>query len=181
MIDADSPLSISYLSAVNETIPNLKYELENITTIQIKNLENKKKNLSSVDIKDLENKKKNLSSVNIKDLENKKANILNVDIKNLQNQKLNVSNETIRKLEDKINIELQTKISQLSEEIDTLSFKKTEQNLSNTKIVGEYLVNDFPVKPKKSLIVAVAFVTGFIISIFLVFFIQFIQGIRKES
>ena len=144
----------------NETIPNLKYELENITTIQIKNLENKKKNLSSV---------------NIKDLENKKANILNVDIKNLQNQKLNVSNETIRKLEDKINIELQTKISQLSEEIDTLSFKKTEQNLSNTKIVGEYLVNDFPVKPKKKLIVVVALVTGFIISIFLVFLFNFIK------
>ena len=43
------------------------------------------------------------------------------------------------------------------------------------------MTNDFPTKPKKILIVAVAFVTGFIISIFLVFFIQFIQGIRKES
>ena len=129
----------------NETIPNLKYELENITTIKTK------------------------------ELENKKANILNVDIKDLENQKLNLSNEKIRKLEDKINIELQTKISQLNEEIDTLSFKKTEQNLSNTKLVGEYLVNDFPVKPKKKLIVAVAFVTGFIISIFLVFLFNFIK------
>ncbi|MCT7571469.1 Wzz/FepE/Etk N-terminal domain-containing protein [Aliarcobacter butzleri] len=129
----------------NETIPNLKYELENITTIKTK------------------------------ELENKKANILNVDIKDLENQKLNLSNEKIRKLEDKINIELQTKISQLNEEIDTLSFKKTGQNLSNTKLVGEYLVNDFPVKPKKKLIVAVAFVTGFIISIFLVFLFNFIK------
>ncbi|QEZ90255.1 putative chain length determinant protein, Wzz family (plasmid) [Aliarcobacter cibarius] len=129
----------------NETIPDLKYKLENITNVQIKNLEYKK------------------------------ANMLSVDIKDLENQKLNVSNEKIRKLQDKINIELQTKISQLNEEIDTLNFKKSEQNLSNTKLVGEYIVNDFPVKPKKSLIVAVAFVTGFILSIFLVFILNFIS------
>ena len=135
----------------NETIPDLKYKLENITNVQIKNLEYKK------------------------------ANMLSVDIKDLENQKLNVSNEKIRKLQDKINIELQTKISQLNEEIDTLNFKKSEQNLSNTKLVGEYIVNDFPVKPKKSLIVAVAFVTGFILSIFLVFLINFIRKIKLEN
>ncbi|TLT02335.1 Wzz/FepE/Etk N-terminal domain-containing protein [Aliarcobacter cibarius] len=129
----------------NETIPDLKYKLENITNVQIKNLEYKK------------------------------ANMLSVDIKDLENQKLNVSNEKIRKLQDKINFELQTKISQLNEEIDTLNFKKSEQNLSNTKLVGEYIVNDFPVKPKKSLIVAVAFVTGFILSIFLVLILNFIS------
>lgn len=37
------------------------------------------------------------------------------------------------------------------------------------------MTNDFPAKPKKSLIVAVAFVTGFILSIFLVFLINFIR------
>ena len=129
----------------NETIPDLKYKLENITNVQIKNLEYKK------------------------------ANIINVDIKDLENKKLNVSNEKIRKLEDTINIELQTKISQLNEEIDTLNFKKSEQNLSNTKLVGEYIINDFPVKPKKSLIVMIGFITGFILSIFLAFLLNFIS------
>ena len=164
----------------NETIPDLKYKLENIATIQIKNLEDKKLNLSTVDIKDLENQKNNIINVKIKDLENQKLNVINVDIKDLENQKLNVSNEKIRKLEDKINIELQTKISQLHEEIDTLNFKKSEQNLSNTKLVGEYIVNDFPVKPKKFLIVAVAFVTGFILSIFLVFLLNFIRKNKTD-
>ncbi|MGJ0359765.1 GNVR domain-containing protein [Aliarcobacter cryaerophilus] len=37
------------------------------------------------------------------------------------------------------------------------------------------MTNDFPTKPKKKLIVAVAFVTGFIISIFLVFLFNFIK------
>ena len=104
-----------------------------------------------------------------------------IRIKNLENQKLNLSNEQIRKLEDKINIELQTKISQLTEEIDTLSFKKTEQNLSNAKLVGDYLISDFPAKPKKSLIIAVGFVTGFILSIFLVFFLNFIKATKEEK
>ncbi|MCT7618051.1 Wzz/FepE/Etk N-terminal domain-containing protein [Aliarcobacter butzleri] len=134
----------------NETIPKLKYKLENLSAIQIKDLENKKKN------------------------------ILNVNIKDLQNKKLNVSNETIRKLEDKIDIEFQTKIIQLNEKIDTLNFKKSEENLSNSKLVGDYIVNDYPVKPKKSLILSVSLVTGFILSIFIVFGLNFFNKTRKE-
>lgn len=135
----------------NETIPKLEFDLENITTIKIKDLEDKKKN------------------------------ILNIDIKNLENKKINISNELIRKLEDKINVEFQTKIYQLNEKMDIQNFKKSEQNLANTKLVGEYLVNNFPVKPKKSLVIVVSFVTGFIVSIFLVFLLNFINNPRKES
>ena len=51
-----------------------------------------------------------------------------------------------------------------------------------TKQVGKIKIEDTPInKPKKKLIVAVAFVTGFILSIFLVFFMEFIKGIREEK
>ncbi|RBQ27886.1 hypothetical protein CRU88_02395 [Arcobacter sp. CECT 9188] len=59
--------------------------------------------------------------------------------------------------------------------MDTLIFKKSVQNLSNSKLVGEYIVNNFPIKPKKSLIIVVSFITGFILSICIVFFINFIR------
>ena len=144
----------------NETIPKLKYNLENITAIQIKDLQDKKENILNIDIKNLENEKNNITTIQIKDLENKKA---------------NVSNEIIRKLEDKINIELQTKISQLNEKVDIQKLQNSEQNITNTKLVGEYIIRDYPIKPKKLLIIVVAFVTGFILSIFLVFFLQFIR------
>ena len=87
------------------------------------------------------------------------------------------------------NFELEEK----KDELLTISLYKFEENkkmvetillphnYKNTGIVGEIMTNDFPVKPKKSLIVAVAFVTAFILSIFLVFFIQFIQSMRKEA
>lgn len=108
-------------------------------------------------------------------------NIYNVQIKDLEIQKNNVSNETIRKLQDKIDIELKTKITQLNEKIEILSFKKSEQNLSNMRLLGEYILNNNPIKPKKSLTITVSFISGFIVSIFLVFLLNFINNSRKES
>ena len=58
----------------------------------------------------------------------------------------------------------------LEEKMNASKFKLSEENLSNTKLVGNYLVNDYPTKPKKSLIILVSFITSFIMAIFLVFF-----------
>jgi LPS O-antigen subunit length determinant protein (WzzB/FepE family) len=96
-------------------------------------------------------------------------------------KKQNVSNDTIKKLEDKINIELKTKISQLEEKMNASKFKLSEENLSNTKLVGNYLVNDYPTKPKKSLIILVSFISSFIMAIFLVFFMNFISNNKINS
>lgn len=50
------------------------------------------------------------------------------------------------------------------------------QNKIMTKQIGGVSILDTPInQPKKKLIVAVAFVTGFILSIFLVFFLKFIK------
>ncbi|MGE4294386.1 MAG: Wzz/FepE/Etk N-terminal domain-containing protein [Campylobacterales bacterium] len=49
-----------------------------------------------------------------------------------------------------------------------------------TKIAG-FLAPDRPVAPKGRLIIAVAFVAGLMGSIFLVFFIEFIKGFKKEE
>ena len=63
-------------------------------------------------------------------------------------------------------------------ENDTSFYK----NKIMTKQIGDIKISEEAInKPKKALIVTVAFITGFILSIFLVFFIQFIQSIKKES
>jgi capsular polysaccharide biosynthesis protein len=54
-------------------------------------------------------------------------------------------------------------------------------NYKNTKIVGKIIINDYPIKPKKKLMVTVAFVTGLILSIFLVFFLEFIGKSEEET
>lgn len=109
-------------------------------------------------------------------LEINKENIFLVQIKDLEMKKQNVSNDTIKKLEDKINIELKTKISQLEEKKNTTKFKLSEDNLSNAKLVGNYVMSDYPVKPKKMLMIVVSFITAFILSIFITFFINFINN-----
>ncbi|MDX9900826.1 MAG: Wzz/FepE/Etk N-terminal domain-containing protein [Aliarcobacter sp.] len=108
-------------------------------------------------------------------LEINKENIFLVQIKDLEMKKQNVSNDTIKKLEDKINIELKTKISQLEEKKNTTKFKFSEENISNAKLVGNYVISDYPVKPKKMLIIIISFITAFVLSIFIAFFINFIR------
>lgn len=51
-----------------------------------------------------------------------------------------------------------------------------------TKQIGDITISNEPInKPKKTLIVIVSFVTAFILSIFLVFFIEFIKSLKKEE
>jgi hypothetical protein len=109
---------------------------------------------------------------------------------NLQKQKILTQQipdiiNSIQSLQDKIKqlqltlkiiipqkkLAIQTKIKQL---------KLSLSNTFNTKEVGKPLIFDHPVKPKKKLIIIVAFITGFILSIFLVFFIEFVKGLKEE-
>ena len=136
----------------------------------IKNLKNLEEQLKQVD----ENLKK-IDSLNPSLAAQKK--IEKRDITNSINT-ITIQNFELESKKDEL---LTTTLYKLEESKQIAESLLLSHNYKNTQIVGEIMTNDFPTKPKKSLIVAVAFVTGFIISIFLVFFIQFIQGIRKES
>jgi LPS O-antigen subunit length determinant protein (WzzB/FepE family) len=58
---------------------------------------------------------------------------------------------------------------------------KFYENLIMSKQIGDISISDQAInKPKKIIIVVVAFVTGFILSIFMVFFIQFVSGLKNE-
>ena len=76
--------------------------------------------------------------------------------------------------------------------IEAVSFVKNRHeekskfyNNSNsmmTKEIGDIIIDNKPInKPKKKLIVIVSFVTGFILSIFLVFFMSVLGNFRKED
>ena len=162
-------------------------ELRNID-LQISDIKSK-----SVDLidKKIENNIKNLKSLEeqLKQIDEnlKKIDTLNPSLAALKlMEKRDITNSintiTIQnfELESKKDELLTTTLYKLEESKKIIELSLLPHNYKNTQIVGEIITNDFPTKPKKKLIVAVAFVTGFIISIFLVFFIQFIQGIRKE-
>jgi len=59
---------------------------------------------------------------------------------------------------------------------------KLYDKFTNTKKVGDISIGNEPInKPKKKLIVAVSFVTGFILSIFLVFFVEFVRSFKDKN
>ncbi len=98
---------------------------------------------------------------------------LQQNIANIENGLLDIQNEKIALESTTIN-ELLTKKALLSSML-------LPHNYKNTKIVGKIITNDYPVKPKKKLIVIVAFITGLMLSVFLAFFLEFIAGMKEED
>ena len=97
----------------------------------------------------------------------------------------NISNQIVllkkekEVLKKELKILIPKKISDIEYQIKQLELSK--QNTFNVKEVGKGLVLDHPIKPKKKLIVIVAFMTSLILAIFLVFFIEFIKGLKEEE
>jgi uncharacterized protein involved in exopolysaccharide biosynthesis len=71
-------------------------------------------------------------------------------------------------------------IENLEKELNELISSMKPYNYKNTEVIGSVMTNDYAIKPKKTLIVIVAFITGFILSIFLVFFLEFIKGFKED-
>lgn len=157
-------------------------ELRNID-LQIADI--KSKSVALID-KKIENNIKNLKSLEeqLKQVDEnlKKIDTLNPSLAALKlMEKRDITNSintiTIQnfELESKKDELLTTTLYKLEESKKIIELSLLPHNYKNTQIVGEIMTNDFPTKPKKKLIVAVAFVTGFIISIFLVFLFNFIK------
>jgi uncharacterized protein involved in exopolysaccharide biosynthesis len=66
-------------------------------------------------------------------------------------------------------------------ELKAASFQKANAQIRPSSIVGKIEIMSKPIKPKKTLIVVVAFITGLMLSVFLAFFLEFIGGSRKEE
>lgn len=106
--------------------------------------------------------------------------VVSVQMINYQNLIENTQNQLKSSLLEIEQI-LKDTIPKLQQKKEVIKFKTSEENLTNTRLVGDYITSEYSAKPKKALIVSVSFVTGFILSIFIVFFMQFISNVRKEQ
>jgi len=125
----------------------------------------------------LEDRKSRIDSINrqINTIKNKQLELLSKD-KNLNgDEALLNSLQLISMINGELGIQ---SISGLIKEKTELILLLNERNYKNSEIVGKVIVSDYPTKPKKKLIVAVAFIAGFILSIFLVFIMN---AFRKED
>ncbi len=77
-------------------------------------------------------------------------------------------------------IELESKKYTIQKEILNEQQKLLPINIKPTKVI-KTIVYENHVKPKRKLIIIVAFITSFILAIFLVFFIEFIKSFKNEE
>lgn len=112
------------------------------------------------------------------------AGILNLEFK----VNANIFKSTTKILEISITNEDKNLIKQdLEKTVEFIINKHKEkakfyENVIMTKQVGDIEIDKNPINmPKKKLTVVVSFVSGIILSIFIVFFMQFINSIRKEE
>ncbi|MGB6020131.1 MAG: GNVR domain-containing protein, partial [Sulfurimonadaceae bacterium] len=84
---------------------------------------------------------------------------------------------------EKINSHMQTAIDYILQrhQEKTRLYEGTNAKVKMTKVIGSITIGTDPIKPKKALIIVVAFITGLMLSVFLAFFLEFIQGNREEE
>ena len=78
-------------------------------------------------------------------------------------------------------LEIQKYISELKNTEQKLKLSITPLMIKPTHIVGEIVTLENPIKPKKKLIIIIAFITGLMLSIFLIFFLEFLRGSTEED
>ncbi len=76
---------------------------------------------------------------------------------------------------------LKTHIFELKNKEQGLKLSISPLMMKPTHIEGDIEILEKPVKPKKKLIVIVAFITGLMLSIFLIFFLEFLRGMKEED
>ncbi|QKF58943.1 Wzz/FepE/Etk N-terminal domain-containing protein [Aliarcobacter lanthieri] len=180
---------IKYLEDVTKIQVNEKINfLKNVELVTIENklnfnkekMEQYQKNINDITKKRSSNDTQNmLSAMEILNYQNLILNLQN-QIENLNKEKENILLEKIPNLNRELEYSIKNQLEDLNDKIELEKLKLMNNIATNSEIVGNILINDYPIKPRKSLIVVVGFVTGFILSIFLVFFINFINKIRKE-
>jgi LPS O-antigen subunit length determinant protein (WzzB/FepE family) len=169
------------------------HDIKNRRELEIKNIETKIDNIKNREVRllsekiniqqaDLDDYKQQLNTIgkNIKDIENTNPALTALKLMEKRDLssfilELNLQLMDMRNKKDELET---TAINQLLEKKQLVESMMLPHNYKNSAIIGKIIVNDYPTKPKKKLIVVVAFITGFILSILLVFIMN---AFRKED
>ncbi|QCT93919.1 chain-length determining protein [Caminibacter mediatlanticus TB-2] len=138
-------------------------------------------------LKDI-NSKENAKIDMYKKIINQKIKILQESKKQLLINKQNYLNK-IKSINDSQIIsnllqaiaDIQKQVLSINDKIINLKSQLSPLNIIKTQIIGKIEKSNKPVKPKKTLIIIIAFITGLILSIFLVFFMEFIRSLKEED
>ncbi len=134
-------------------------------------------NLQNI-IEDLNKQKAKVLNFDIRSLEDEKLKLLNMDLKELYRKKENIINDKLRKLILKKDVLLKEKENRIIDEIKVEQNKLTKNYVNNSEIIGEIIIDDYPIKPKKKIIIILTFIISLIFSIFIVLLLNFVNNLK---
>ena len=181
---------VSYIKNKHQKILN---DVKNRHELEIKNIDTKIYNIKNKETK-LLGEKINMQQANLDDFK-LQFDTIGENIKDIENTnpaltalklmekrdlssfilELNLQLMDMRNNKDELET---TSINQLLKKKQLVESIMLPHNYKNSAVVGRVITSDYPAKPKKKLIVTVAFIVGLILSIFLVFIIN---AFRKED
>ena len=162
-------------------IKNINLKIKNIETKQIKLLD-KKIIYAKADLSQFEDTLKQIRKNNYHQGDKVEAvTMLTLIEKYNMNTYISNQRDKVFNMRERRNKLDTVDLPKLIEEKVLLESMLLPHSNKNTHIIGEIIINDNPVKPKKKLIVVVASITGFLLSIFIVFFLEFIQGTKRRD
>ena len=202
-IKAESSFNELAIKEINSVVNYIRSEHQKILDdvkqrreIEISNINSKIKNIQNREIPLLDKKIK-IQEKSLNDF-NKQIGLVSKNLKKIEASNPSLTALKLMEKRDLTSfvIKLNTLIVDMRDKKDTLATTTVNNlkedkllvkslmlphNYKNTEIIGKIMISDNPIKPKKKLIVIVSFITGLILSIFLVFFLEFIRGFKEED
>ncbi len=190
----DKENAIGKLSPRLESLVNQDAAMATMTAIQVANLQNSLVTLK-IRVIDLQSKIREIEEQAIPDLQKQKIRILEQIIPDLQKQKIRILEQTLPALKAEkqrlldelipqktaaIKKLLEITIPDLQNKIKQIKREMQPPYLVKTSTVGRILTHDYPVKPRKKLIVALAVIMGLMLGIFAAFFLEFITSNKEQ-
>jgi uncharacterized protein involved in exopolysaccharide biosynthesis len=161
------------LPAVDQKIATVKADLKNSKQQKEEAL----KNLTSL------NNNAALAALRLAQIQGLEYKISGNEMKliNLHSEKQQILATTLPSLKRQLDELKNISLAKLQEEYNLTKLSMQPHNYHNTQVIGNIITQENPVKPKKKLIVIVAFITGLMLSVFLAFFLEFMQGLKRED
>ena len=100
------------------------------------------------------------------DAQNRLDRLVGVELENMQAEKDILVNDKLPSLQREL-VNLQTKeLNKLLEQRSLVELALKPYNYQNTQIVSDIVISNKPVKPKKTIIIAIAFLSSLMLSVF---------------